>query len=136
MVKNIVRDIFFLSQKAEKATGKDKQVAVDLLDTLQANSERCVGLAANMIGAAKAIIAVNIGKTNLIMFNPQIIRKEKPYQTEEGCLSLDGERQTTRYEVIEVVYQDSKLRKQQAVFTGFTAQIIQHECDHLEGIII
>lgn len=136
MVKNIVRDIFFLSQKAEKATGKDKQVAVDLLDTLQANSERCVGLAANMIGVAKAIIAVNIGKTNLVMFNPQIIRKEKPYQTEEGCLSLDGERQTTRYEVIEVVYQDIKLRKQQAVFTGFTAQIIQHECDHLEGIII
>lgn len=136
MVKNIVRDIFFLSQKAEKATGKDKQIAVDLLDTLQANSERCVGLAANMIGAAKAIIAVNIGKTNLVMFNPQIIRKEKPYQTEEGCLSLDGERQTTRYEVIGVVYQDIKLRKQQAVFTGFTAQIIQHECDHLEGIII
>lgn len=136
MIKPIMRDIFFLSQKSEPATAKDKQIAVDLLDTLQANADRCVGLAANMIGERKRIIVFNVGKSNIIMYNPLIVKKDKPYETEEGCLSLDGERPTTRYENIEVEYQDIKWRKQRGKFSGFTAQIIQHECDHLDGIII
>lgn len=136
MIRPIVKDILFLGQKAEPATAKDKQIAADLLDTLNANAERCVGMAANMIGVNKAIIAVNIGKSNVIMLNPVIVKKEKPYNTEEGCLSLVGERETVRYEKIEVEYQDIKMRRHKDSFSGFTAQIIQHECDHLAGIII
>lgn len=136
MIRQIVRDTFFLAQKSEPATGKDKQIAVDLLDTLEANSDRCVGMAANMIGFNKRVIVFNMGKQNIVMFNPVIIKKEQPYETEEGCLSLNGVRPTVRYENIEVEYQDMKLRKQKGTFSGFTAQIIQHECDHLEGIII
>lgn len=136
MIRDIVHDEIFLAQKSEAATAKDKKIVTDLLDTLQFNRERCVGMAANMIGERKRIIVVTMGKTNVAMLNPEIIKKDKPFETEEGCLSLTGERPTTRYERIEVVYQDVKMRKHKDVFTGWTAQIIQHECDHLEGIII
>ena len=115
---------------------EDKSVAVDLLDTLKAHTERCVGMAANMIGVRKNIIAVSIGPVNMAMFNPVIVHRKKPYDTEEGCLSLTGTRKTTRYQEIEVVYQDMEFKKHKQVFTGFVAEIIQHECDHLEGIII
>ncbi len=136
MVRDIVKDMFFLAQKSEPATAKDKKIIVDLLDTLQANSERCVGMAANMIGERKRIIAIALGKGYLVMLNPVILKQEAPYETEEGCLSLAGTRPATRYARIEVEFQDSKLRKRRETFDGFTAQIIQHECDHLEGILI
>lgn len=136
MIRDIIHDEIFLAQKSEPATVKDKKIAVDLVDTLRFNSDRCVGMAANMIGERKCIIVVAVGKTILTMFNPKIIRKEQPFTTEEGCLSLTGERSTTRYERIQVVYQDEKFRQHKDNFTGWTAQIIQHECDHLDGIII
>ena len=136
MIKPIMKDVLFLAQKSESATAKDKNIAIDLLDTLQANADRCVGMAANMIGERQRIIVFNVGKTNMVMFNPVIVKKEKQYGTEEGCLSLEGERPCVRYEHIEVEYQDIKMRNQRSKFSGFTAQIIQHECDHLEGIII
>lgn len=136
MIRDIVRDMFVLAQKSEPAAAKDKKIANDLLDTLQANSERCVGMAANMIGERKRIIAIVVGKGYLVMLNPVIVKKEAPYETEEGCLSLDGVRPVTRYARIEVEFQDVKLRRHRESFAGFTAQIIQHECDHLEGILI
>lgn len=136
MIKPIMRDIFFLNQKSEPATEKDKQVAIDLLDTLKANEAGCVGMAANMIGVKKRIIAVNMGIVNVAMFNPKIVRKYGKYETEEGCLSLDGVRPCTRYKEIEVEYQDMNFKKQKQKYSGWIAQIIQHECDHLEGIII
>lgn len=136
MIRDIVRDMFFLAQKSEPAAAKDKKIAADLLDTLQANSVRCVGMAANMIGERKRIIAIAVGKGYLVMLNPVIVKKEAPYETEEGCLSLDGVRPVTRYARIEVEFQDIKLRCHRESFEGFTAQIIQHECDHLEGILI
>ena len=136
MVKPIMRDIFFLNQKSEPATENDKQVAIDLLDTLKANEAGCVGMAANMIGVKKQIIAVNMGIVNVAMFNPKIVRKSGKYETEEGCLSLDGVRPCTRYKEIEVEYQDMNFKKQKQKYSGWIAQIIQHECDHLEGIII
>ena len=131
-----MRDIIFLSQKAEPATEADRQIAVNLLDTLKANEERCVGLAANMIGEKKAIIAVNMGIVNAAMFNPVIVKRPGPFETEEGCLSLTGVRRTRRYKEIEVEYQDMQFQRRRQKFTGWTAQIIQHECDHLEGILI
>lgn len=136
MIKPIMRDIFFLNQKSEPATENDKQVAIDLLDTLKANEAGCVGMAANMIGVKKQIIAVNMGIVNVTMFNPKIVRKSGKYETEEGCLSLDGVRPCTRYKEIEVEYQDMNFKKQKQKYSGWIAQIIQHECDHLEGIII
>lgn len=136
MIKSIMRDIFFLNQKSEPATENDKQVAIDLLDTLKANEAGCVGMAANMIGVKKQIIAVNMGIVNVAMFNPKIVRKSGKYETEEGCLSLDGVRPCTRYKEIEVEYQDMNFKKQKQKYSGWIAQIIQHECDHLEGIII
>lgn len=136
MIKSIMRDIFFLNQKSEPATENDKQVAIDLLDTLKANEAGCVGMAANMIGVKKQIIAVNMGIVNVAMFNPKIVRKYGKYETEEGCLSLDGVRPCTRYKEIEVEYQDMNFKKQKQKYSGWIAQIIQHECDHLEGIII
>ena len=123
MVKQIVRDIFFLAQKSEPATRDDLQIGKDLQDTLQANREHCVGMSANMIGEKKNIIIVNVGLWDVVMFNPVIISKRDLYETEEGCLSLDGLRKTTRYQNIEVEYQDF-------------AQIVQHEIDHLSGRII
>lgn len=136
MVKNIVRDIFFLGQKSEPATKEDIQIGIDLQDTLNANRERCVGLAANMIGVRKNIIIVNMGLIDIVMFNPLIRKKDTPYETEEGCLSLDGVRKTKRYQNIEVEYFDMEWKKQTIKLSGWTAQICQHECDHLEGIII
>ena len=136
MIKPICKDIFFLGQKSEPATIADKQVGKDLLDTLQAHANECVGMAANMIGVKKNIIVVNMGIMNMVMFNPVITKKAKPFETEEGCLSLTGVRKTTRYEEITVEYQDMSFKKHTQSFTGWTAQIIQHEVDHLRGIII
>ena len=136
MVKQIVRDVFFLSQKSEPATKDDLQIGRDLQDTLQANRERCVGMAANMIGVKKDIIIVNMGMIDVVMFNPVIVSKKGSYETEEGCLSLDGVRKTTRYQDIEVEYYDFNWKKQRQKLTGWTAQIAQHEIDHLSGKII
>ena len=136
MIKPICKDVFFLGQKSEAATVADKQVGQDLLDTLQAHAGECVGMAANMIGVKKNIIVVNVGFANMLMFNPVITKKAKPYETEEGCLSLTGVRKTIRYEEITVEYQDMNFEKHIQSFTGWTAQIIQHEVDHLSGIII
>lgn len=136
MIREVCKDVFFLSQKSEPATKDDMQVVQDLLDTLKANEAGCVGMAANMIGIKKCIIAVNMGFVNVAMLNPVIVKKTGAYETEEGCLSLTGVRPTTRYQDIEVEYFDVNWKKQRGKFTGWTAQIIQHECDHLEGIII
>lgn len=136
MIRPIVKDIFFLGQKSETATKQDLNVGQDLMDTLQANRERCVGMAANMIGIKKRIIIVSMGLLNVVMYNPVIVKKDSPYETEEGCLSLTGVRKTKRYENIEVEYYDSSWKKHRQKYSGWTAQIIQHECDHLEGIII
>ena len=136
MIRPIMKDVLFLKQKADIATKEDLQIVIDLLDTLKANEEHCVGMAANMIGVAKRIIAVNVGFMNIAMINPYIVRKANPFKTEEGCLSLLGVRKTTRYENIDVEYLDINFRKQKQKFTGWTAQIIQHEVDHCDGIII
>ena len=136
MVKQIVRDIFFLGQPSEPATQADLSVGRDLLDTLQANREACVGMAANMIGVKKNIIIVNMGLIDVVMFNPVIISRRGRYETEEGCLSLEGVRKTTRYQEIEVQYYDSTRKKQRQKLSGWTAQIAQHEIDHLSGKII
>lgn len=136
MVKPIMRALFFLRQRAEKATEADRQTAIDLLDTLRAHEDGCVGMAANMIGVNKAIIAVNMGFMNVAMFNPKIVKRNGKYETEEGCLSLDGVRKCVRYQEIEVEYEDINFKRQRQKYSGWTAQIIQHECDHLNGIII
>ena len=136
MVKQIVRDIFFLGQPSEPATQADLSVGRDLLDTLQAKREACVGMAANMIGVKKNIIIVNMGLIDVVMFNPVIISRRGRYETEEGCLSLEGVRKTTRYQEIEVEYYDSSWKKQRQKLSGWTAQIAQHEIDHLSGKII
>ena len=136
MIKPIVKDIFFLGQKSEPAAKQDLPVGQDLQDTLTANRDRCVGMAANMIGVKKRIIIVNIGLMNLVMYNPVLLRKDTPYETEEGCLSLEGVRKTTRYRNIEVEYLDSSWNKHRQKFSGWTAQIVLHEMDHLDGIII
>lgn len=136
MIRPIMRDVLFLAKPSEPAAIEDKQIALDLLDTLKHNEDACVGMAANMIGISKRIIAVNMGLMNVAMFNPVIVAKSGPYETEEGCLSLEGVRKTTRYEEIEVEYEDLAFNKKKQKFSGWTAQIIQHECDHLEGIII
>ena len=136
MIKPIVKDVFFLGQKSEPATKQDLSVGQDLMDTLRANQDHCVGMAANMIGVRKRIIIVNMGIMNVVMYNPVIVKKDTPYETEEGCLSLTGVRKTTRYQNIEVEYYDNTWKKHRQSFSGWTAQIIQHECDHLEGRII
>lgn len=136
MVKPVVKDTFFLQMKSEPANRGDQEVIQDLTDTLRANSRRCAGMAANMIGVRKRIIAVNMGLMIAVMINPVILRKEKPYDAVEGCLSLIGERKTVRYDEIEVEYMDINFNKQRQVYQGRVAQIIQHECDHLEGILI
>ena len=136
MVKAIVKDVFFLGQKSETATKQDLPVGQDLQDTLIANRDRCVGMAANMIGVKKRIIIVNMGLMNIVMYNPVILKKDTPYETEEGCLSLEGVRKTTRYQNIEVEYLDGSWKKQRQKYSGWIAQIIQHEVDHLNGIII
>lgn len=136
MVRAVVRDTFFLSQKSEPAGRGDDEVVKDLLDTLQANRERCVGMAANMIGVKKRIIVVSTGGVDMAMLNPVIIKKSMPYETEEGCLSLEGSRKTTRFETIEVEYRDRSYKRCRQRFKGWTAQIIQHEIDHCDGIVI
>ncbi len=136
MIKPIIRDIFFLSQVSEPATKQDTWVGRDLMDTLQANRDRCVGMAANMIGVNKRVIIVNVGIMDVVMYNPVITKKSMPYETEEGCLSLDGVRKTARWQNIEVEYYDAGWKKHRQEFSGLAAQIIQHESDHLEGVII
>jgi len=136
MVRLIVKDVLFLGQKSEPATQADAAVVEDLLDTLKANAEYCVGMAANMIGVKKRIIVYSVGIINVPMINPVIIKKSKLYETEEGCLSLTGIKKTTRYEIIEVGYLDRNFKKQKQTFSGWTAQIIQHEIDHCNGIVI
>lgn len=136
MVKKVVRDPLFLAQKSEPATASDKAVIQDLLDTLRANLDHCVGMAANMIGVKKSIIVVVAGPIQFAMINPVITKKSGPYQTEEGCLSLDGVRPCTRYEEIEVDYLDQNFKRQHGKYSGWTAQIIQHEIDHTNGIVI
>ena len=136
MVKPIVKDVFFLGQKSEPATKADLQVGRDLQDTLKAHRAECVGMAANMIGVKKNIIIVNMGFVDVVMFNPVIISKSGPFETEEGCLSLSGVRPCTRYQNIEVEYMDFNWKKQKTKLQGWTAQIAQHEIDHLSGKII
>ena len=136
MIRPVVKDILFLGQKSEIATKEDMLVVDDLVDTLRANLEHCVGMAANMIGIKKRILVFAVGNIIVPMVNPVILKKEKSYETEESCLSLTGFRKTMRYETIEVEYFDRNFKKHKEIFTGFTAQIIQHEMDHFEGIII
>ena len=136
MIQEICKDEKFLAQKAEQATPDDIQTATDLLETLEAHKDGCVGMAANMIGVNKRIIAFDNQGGYMVMFNPQIIKKAEPYDTEEGCLSLSGVRPTKRWKSIKVSWQNEKFQQRLKTFTGWTAQIIQHEIDHCEGIII
>lgn len=136
MVKSIVKGKHIFARKAQPATEADRQVVTDLLDTLRANREICVGMAANMIGVNKSIIVVAAGPFQFAMVNPVITEKTGEYQTKESCLSLDGERPCTRYEQIEVDYLDGNFKPQHGRYTGFTAQIIQHEIDHCNGVVI
>lgn len=136
MIRPILKDETFLRQKSVSATRDDIAVIDDLVDTLRVNLEYCVGMVANMIGVKKRILVFSIGDSIFPMVNPVILRKEKRYETEESCLSLTGFRKTARYEIIEVEYLDRDFKKHKEIFTGFTAQIIQHEVDHFEGIII
>ncbi|WP_026519915.1 peptide deformylase [Butyrivibrio sp. FCS006] len=136
MVKKIIRDPMFLQQKSEPATEADKQVIQDLLDTLRANQEHCVGMAANMIGVKKRIIVVAMGPFQFAMVNPVITKRSGEYKTEESCLSLEGVRPCTRYKEIEVDYLDQDFKPQHGKYKDFTAQIIQHEIDHFDGILI
>ena len=137
MIREIVKDTFFLSQKSEPATRQDQPVIQDLLDTVRANADRCVGMAANMIGERKTILVAQAGKDYLVMVNPKIVDQSRQcYETEEGCLSLTGQRPVKRYSVIVVEYLDRKFKRKKQTFRDFEAQIIQHEMDHFEGIII
>ena len=136
MVREIMRDEAFLSQKAEPATLEDLPVAQDLLDTLTAHKDGCVGMAANMIGVCKRIIVFDNEGKYMVMFNPEIIKKSGPYEAEEGCLSLTGTRKAKRWQSIKVQYQNERVQTRFKTFTGWTAQIIQHEIDHCEGVLI
>lgn len=136
MIKEIIRDIFFLQQPSVPATNEDIHIAQDLLDTLDANRERCVGLAANMIGVSKRILVFDNNGEYMVMINPKIIKKNGRYTADEGCLSLDGTRPAERWQSIKVEYQNTLFQTRIKTFTGFPAQIIQHEMDHFEGKII
>ena len=136
MVREIMKDPIFLSMKSAPATKEDLPVAQDLLDTLAAHREGCVGMAANMIGVTKRIIVFDNEGTDMVMFNPEIIKSSGPYQTEEGCLSLSGVRPAKRYRSIKVRYQNAVFSVRIKTFTDWTAQIIQHEIDHCNGILI
>ena len=136
MIRPVIRDVMFLTRKSVPADRGDAAAAQDLFDTLQANRDRCAGMAANMIGVSKRIIVVNTGLTGIIMFNPVILRHDTPYDTMEGCLSLDGMRPARRYKNIEVEYYDAQWQRRRQKFSGYAAQVIQHEIDHLNGIII
>ena len=136
MIREICKDEFFLSLKAEPATADDLGVAQDLLDTLAAHRDACVGMAANMIGVNKRIIAFDNDGEYMVMLNPEILKKSAPYDAEEGCLSLTGTRKTKRYQIIKVQWQNEQLQTRVKNFSGWTAQIIQHEIDHCEGNLI
>ena len=136
MVRPIMRDTYFLAQPSSAATAEDLSAAADLLETLIAHKDGCVGMAANMIGLHKRIIAFEDGVGYTVMFNPEIVKCSQPYQTEEGCLSLEGVRPTKRYRSIKVQYHNDKFQLRYKTYTGWTAQIIQHEIDHCNGIII
>ena len=136
MIREIMRDEAFLSQKAEPATLEDLPVAQDLLDTLTAHKDGCVGMAANMIGVCKRIIVFDNEGKYMVMFNPEIIKKSGPYEAEEGCLSHTGTRKAKRWQSIKVQYQNEQFQTRFKTSTGWTAQIIQHEIDHCEGILI
>ena len=136
MIREICRDETFLSQKAAPATADDLATAQDLLDTLTAHKDGCVGMAANMIGVNKRIIAFDNAGTYMVMFNPVIVRQSGPYEAEEGCLSLAGVRKTKRFQTIKVQWQNETFQTRLKTFTGWTAEIIQHEIDHCDGILI
>ena len=136
MIREICRDETFLAQKAAPATADDLATAQDLLDTLTAHKDGCVGMAANMIGVCKRIIAFDNDGTYMVMFNPVIVRQSGPYEAQEGCLSLTGVRKTKRFQTIKVQWQNEKFQTRLKTFTGWTAEIIQHEIDHCEGILI
>ena len=137
MIKNIIHDEDFLKQPSAPATKEDIPTARDLIDTLVFHKEHCVGMAANMIGVLKNIIVINTGTETIAMLNPEIVKTSaKRYKTEEGCLSLNGERETERFESVEVKYRDLDWNKQKQKFSGFPAQIVQHEIDHCNGILI
>ena len=136
MVRDICKDEGFLAQKAQPATLDDLDTARDLLDTLIAHKAGCVGMAANMIGINKRIIAFDNEGTYTVMLNPAIVKQSGPYEAEEGCLSLTGTRKTKRFQTIKVQWQNEKLQTRLKTFTGWTAEIIQHEIDHCEGILI
>lgn len=136
MIREICRDETFLSQKAAPAAPDDLATAQDLLDTLAAHKDGCVGMAANMIGVCKRIIAFDNEGTYMVMFNPVIVRQSGPYETQEGCLSLTGVRKTKRFQTIKVQWQNEQFQTRLKTFTGWTAEIIQHEIDHCEGILI
>ena len=136
MIREICRDETFLAQKAAPATADDLATAQDLLDTLTAHKDGCVGMAANMIGVSKRIIAFDNEGKYMVMFNPEIVRCAEPYEAEEGCLSLPGTRKARRYRSIKVKYQNEQFQTRLKTFTGWTAQIIQHEIDHCSGVLI
>ena len=136
MIREICKDETFLAQKAAPATADDLATAQDLLDTLTAHKDGCVGMAANMIGVCKRIIAFDNEGTYMVMFNPVIIRQSGPYETQEGCLSLTGVRKTKRFQTVKVQWQNEQFQTRLKTFTGWTAEIIQHEIDHCEGILI
>ena len=136
MIREICKDVAFLAQKAEPAAADDLVVAQDLLDTLTAHKDGCVGMAANMIGVNKRIIAFDNEGEYMVMFNPVIVKQSGPYEAEEGCLSLTGTRKTKRFQTIKVQWQNEKFQTRIKTFTGWTAEIIQHEIDHCEGILI
>ena len=136
MIRDIMKDEAFLSQKAAPAAPDDLPAAQDLLDTLAAHKDGCVGMAANMIGVPKRIIVFDNQGRYMVMFNPEIIKKSGPYEAEEGCLSLTGTRRARRWQSIKVQYQNERFQTRFKTFTGWTAQIIQHEIDHCEGVLI
>ena len=136
MVREIIHDPVFLSQKSEEATAADVPIAKDLMDTLLANLDRCVGMAANMIGERKRIIAIARGPMVVAMLNPKILSRSGEYETEEGCLSLEGIRTTKRYKSIRLSWQDAQMKTHVGTLDGFQAQIVQHEIDHCDGILI
>ena len=136
MIRDICKDEAFLAQKAEPATLDDLPIAADLLETLEHHKAGCVGMAANMISVNKRIIAFDNDRAYLVMLNPVIIRQSEPYEAEEGCLSLNGTRKTKRFRSIKVQWQNEMLQTRLKTFTGWTAEIIQHEIDHCEGILI
>ena len=136
MVREICKDESFLAQRAEPATAEDLGVAQDLLETLAAHKDGCVGMAANMIGVNKRIIAFDNEGEYTVMFNPVIVKQSRAYEAEEGCLSLAGTRKTKRFQTIKVQWQNEKFQTRLKTFTGWTAEIIQHEIDHCEGILI